>query len=149
MKGHIRKRGNKYAVVIDIGQKEDGSRNRKWFSGFDKQKEAQKFLNEKLHEIETGKFIEPAKETFGEYLSGWLEDKKSQVRPSTWKSYRWLVNRVIKHLLMFFLVYKRQLLNSLQTPFLGVKIMLKNHFSTQGSNSVAIYQKTNRVGGGD
>ncbi len=98
MKGHIRKRGNKYAVILDIGRKEDGSRNRKWFSGFDTKKAAQKFLNEKLHEIDTGKFVEVTKETMKEYFAAWLEDKKTQVRPSTWKSYRWLINRMVEHI---------------------------------------------------
>ncbi|WP_412674537.1 hypothetical protein [Aneurinibacillus thermoaerophilus] len=43
-------------------------------------------------------FVEPSNETFGIYLENWLEDKKTQVRPSTWKSYRWLVRRILPHL---------------------------------------------------
>lgn len=35
MKGHIRKRGNKYCIVIDIGpDPETGKRRQKWFSGY-------------------------------------------------------------------------------------------------------------------
>ncbi|QYY42824.1 N-terminal phage integrase SAM-like domain-containing protein [Aneurinibacillus thermoaerophilus] len=43
-------------------------------------------------------FVEPSNETFGIYLENWLEDKKTQVRPSTWKSYRWLVRRILPYL---------------------------------------------------
>lgn len=35
MKGHIRKRGTKWSIIIDIGpDPETGKRRQKWFSGY-------------------------------------------------------------------------------------------------------------------
>lgn len=49
MKGHIRKRGNKYCIVIDIGpDPETGKRRQKWFSGYKTKKEAQADVAKKL-----------------------------------------------------------------------------------------------------
>lgn len=99
MKGHVRKRGNKWSFVIDIGRDEStGKRRQKRFSGYNTKKEAEKALAQKINELNTGQFVDAAKETIDEYLSAWLEDKKTQVRPGTWKSYRWLVNRVVEHI---------------------------------------------------
>ncbi|MED0680652.1 tyrosine-type recombinase/integrase [Aneurinibacillus thermoaerophilus] len=99
MKGHVRKRGNKWSFVIDIGRDEStGKRRQKRFSGFNTKKEAEKALAQKINELHTGQFVDATKETVGEYLSVWLEDKKAQVRPGTWKSYRWLVNRMVEHI---------------------------------------------------
>ncbi|MED0676944.1 tyrosine-type recombinase/integrase [Aneurinibacillus thermoaerophilus] len=98
MKGHVRKRGNKWSFVIDIGRDETGKRRQKRFSGFNTKKEAEKALAQKINELHTGQFVDATKETVGEYLSVWLEDKKAQVRPGTWKSYRWLVNRMVEHI---------------------------------------------------
>ncbi len=43
MKGHIRKRRNKYCSVIDIGpDPETGKRRQKWFSGYKTKKETEK-----------------------------------------------------------------------------------------------------------
>lgn len=96
MRGHIRKRGNKYAVVLDIGKKADGSRNRKWFSGFNSKKEAQRFLNQKLHEIETGTFVEPSKTKLSEYLEHWLENyAELNCAPRTYEGYEYIIRQHI------------------------------------------------------
>ncbi|RNB79034.1 site-specific integrase [Brevibacillus panacihumi] len=91
MRGTVQKKGNKWYAVLYTGKDElTGKWNRKWFSGFKTKKEAEKFLAEKVSEVAQGRYTEPSKETFGEYLETWLEDKKLQVRPSTWKTYDWL-----------------------------------------------------------
>lgn len=91
MRGTVQKKGNKWYAVLYTGKDElTGKWNRKWFSGFKTKKEAEKFLAEKVSEVAQGRYTEPSKESFGEYLETWLEDKKLQVRPSTWKTYDWL-----------------------------------------------------------
>jgi integrase len=55
--------------------------------GFSTKKEAQRFLIEKLSELETGTFVAPAKITFGQFLDKWLEVTKISLRPSTVASY--------------------------------------------------------------
>jgi integrase len=96
MRGHVRKRGNKWCVVLFVGYDENtGKKKYKWFSGFDKKKEAETFMAAKIQEIDSGGYIEPSKETFGAYMERWLEDKKTQIRPGTYRKYAWLVNRHI------------------------------------------------------
>lgn len=95
MAGHVEKRGKTYRVILDIGRDNNGKRIRKVFSGFTTKKEAQAFLAEKEHELNTGIFVEPSNETVESYLLSWLSDKKAQVRPTTFRSYDWLVRNHI------------------------------------------------------
>jgi integrase len=95
MRGHVRKRGNKWAIVLYLGIDEKGNKKYKWFGGYDTRKEAEKALAAKLQEVNTGGYVEPTKERFGDYMTRWLEDKKAQVRPGTYRKYEWLVNRHI------------------------------------------------------
>ncbi|MEV2661842.1 site-specific integrase [Paenibacillus larvae] len=93
MKGHIRKRGNKWCFVLDVGRDEiTGERIQKWFSGYDKKRDAERDMAEKIKEINDGTFIEETDETIEEFMSNWLLNKKNKVRPGTWKSYAWLIN---------------------------------------------------------
>ena len=41
MKGSVIKRGNKWAVVVDVGRDANGKRVRKWHSGFDRKRDAE------------------------------------------------------------------------------------------------------------
>ena len=91
MKGHVRKRGDKWCFVVELPRDEiTGKRRQKWFSGFNTKKEAEKALTQKLHELNTGSFVEPNKVTFLEHFESWLLDKKAQVRESTWRTYDWI-----------------------------------------------------------
>ncbi|MBA4543961.1 MULTISPECIES: site-specific integrase [Thermoactinomyces] len=94
MKGHVRKRGSKWCFVLDIGQDpQTGKRKQKWFSGFKTKKEAEKALIQKIHELEQGTFVEPAKTTLKEYMERWLEDyAKTALRPSTLQTYKTYIN---------------------------------------------------------
>lgn len=96
MKGHIRKRGNKYAIVVDLGRDHNGKRKQKWFSGYDRKKDAEKDLPRILNEINQGTFIEPSNETFKTYLEKWIRNKKTQIKPTTLDNYtRMLQNHII------------------------------------------------------
>lgn len=92
MRGHIRQRGNKYAIVVDLGRDELGKRKQKWFSGYEKKRDAEKALPDILKKLQEGPYIEPASETLGEYMASWLQKKKTAVRPATWSAYAWLIN---------------------------------------------------------
>ncbi|MCL6455098.1 MAG: site-specific integrase [Alicyclobacillus sp.] len=96
MRGHVtRKPGSKkWYFVLDMYD-ESGKRHRKWFSGFNTRKEAEKALAAKIHEIETGSYVMPTKETVETYMTRWLEDKQPQVRYHTHRKYAWLVNNHI------------------------------------------------------
>lgn len=92
MKGHIAKKGNKYYIVVDVGKTPDGRRRRKWISGFNKKKEAEKALPEILFQLNQGTYAEPTKKTVKQYIEDWLEWKKKRIRPSTLTTYCRLVN---------------------------------------------------------
>jgi hypothetical protein len=73
MRGHIRKRGKKYSVVVDVGRDENGRRIQKWHSGYDRRKDAEKALSTILGRLDNASYIEPSKLTVGHYLaSEWL-----------------------------------------------------------------------------
>lgn len=89
MKGSVTKKGGKWYFVVDVGiNPTTGKRKQQWFSGFKTKKEAEKGLVKKLHEMETGMYVEPNKITLGEFLERWLEDyAQSALRPSTLDTY--------------------------------------------------------------
>ncbi|MBZ8121439.1 tyrosine-type recombinase/integrase [Bacillus thuringiensis] len=96
MKGHIRKRGNKYCIVIDIGpDPETGKRRQKWFSGYKTKKEAQADVAKKITELNEGTFVDPSKLTLKEYLLEWLEVKKMSLENGTYISYKAYINAYI------------------------------------------------------
>jgi integrase len=89
MRGHVRKRGSKWVVVVDVGRDETGKRKQKWHSGFERKRDAEAALNEIVGRVRKGDYVEPSKVTVGEYLKGrWLPAIKTRVRPSTHDSYR-------------------------------------------------------------
>lgn len=74
MRGHVRKRGSSYCIVVDIGQDpKTGKRKQKWVSGFKTKKEAEKALTDMINKVNQGNFVEPIKKTLSEYLIYWLE----------------------------------------------------------------------------
>lgn len=100
MKGHIRKRGKKYCIVIDISpDSETGKRRQKWFSGYKTKKEAEADVAKKITELNEGTFVEPSKVTLKSFLSEWIEAKKINVKKSTYDEYRGIIkNHLVPHL---------------------------------------------------
>lgn len=98
MKGSIIKRGNKYSIIIDIGKDALGKRKRKWFSGFNSRKEAEKELPKILNKFYAGEIINNNRLTLGAFLQDWLENKnkKDKLSPTTYSGYK---NIVYKHLI--------------------------------------------------
>lgn len=88
MRGHIRKRGKKWAVVVDVGLDDNGRRRQKWHSGFTTRGDAEKALTELLGKLNAGTYVEPTRHSVGKYLREWLPAIKSTVRPGTWRSYK-------------------------------------------------------------
>ena len=88
MRGHIRKRGSAYAVVVDIGRDPlTQKRRQKWHSGYRTRKQAEQALTEILSRLNQGTYVLPTKETLSEFLDAWLKGTRSRVRESTWESY--------------------------------------------------------------
>jgi integrase len=75
MKGHIRERSpGHWAIVLDIRDQETGKRRRKWHSFDGTKREAQRECARLIAEISTGGYVEPSKQTFGQYFEKWLRD---------------------------------------------------------------------------
>jgi len=91
MRGHIRRRGTKWAAVVSLGHDESGRRKQQWFSGFTTKKAATQKLTEVLGSLQGGNYVEPTKRTLGAFLTKeWLPSIAASVRPSTWTAYRML-----------------------------------------------------------
>jgi len=100
MTGHIRKRGNSYSVVIDIGVDETGKRKQKWHSGYKTKKEAEKAMVQLVSDIEKGEYINPSNITLAQFLDEWLEDsKKPHLAPKTYELYEAIIRLYFKPLL--------------------------------------------------
>ena len=93
MRGHIRKRGSTWAVVVDLGIDDSGRRRQKWHSGYKMKREATQGLTEILGKLQEGTYVEPTRQTVAQYLREWLSAIESTVRPGTWSSYRTNVER--------------------------------------------------------
>jgi integrase len=89
MNGHVAKKGARYYVVLELGtDPTTGARRRKWHSGYDRKKDAQQALAELVTDVHKGAYVEPTKETFGQYLERWLPAIRGTVRANTYEAYR-------------------------------------------------------------
>ncbi len=96
MRGHIRKRGNKYVVVISLGRNEQGKPIQKWVSGFDTRQQAEAAASKLIHEINTGLYVDPTKLTLGEYLLMWMGNyARINVSPKTADRYEEMIKQHI------------------------------------------------------
>lgn len=98
MRGHLRKRGSSWCVVVDVGRDpETGKRRQSWKSGFRTRRDAERGLIELLGRLEGGSFVEPTRQTVGDFLCEWLAAIEVRgLRPNTLSTYRMLVE---KHLI--------------------------------------------------
>lgn len=78
MKGSIVKRGEKYAIVVDVGRDAFGKRKQRWFSGFNSRKEAEKELPRILIKLQDGELLDNNNITLGKFIKDWINDKKKK-----------------------------------------------------------------------
>ena len=94
MAGQIVRRGdNKFLVRVFLGRDEQtGKRNyfNKTIRGT--KKDAQRFLNGMLREIDLGTFMEPSSMTLNAFLDKWLNAIKSKVREGTHRGYTYALS---------------------------------------------------------
>lgn len=93
MRGSVVQKPSKtgpWYVVVDLERDPGtGRRRQKWHSGFRTKREAERGLARILAERDEGTYVEPAKMTFGSYLTEhWLPAIESSIRPSTFNGYR-------------------------------------------------------------
>ncbi|MGI6035690.1 MAG: site-specific integrase [Limnochordia bacterium] len=94
--GTIYKRPDgRWAGQISLGYDVNGKRIRRSFVR-ETRREVAEELAKVLQEVQAGAYIEPTTCTLGEWLDKWLaEYKKPQLRPSTYESYKGLIERHI------------------------------------------------------
>lgn len=90
MQGHIAKKGNRYYAVVYEGIDPTTQKARhRWYAGGRTRKEAQRVLTDHIKRQHDGDYQAPDRITLGMYLTDrWLPTKRSQLRPSTFDSYR-------------------------------------------------------------
>jgi len=67
--GHIRKRGGRWYVKLELGRDPITNKRRmKWYSGFKTRKAAEAELAKLINQVNTGAYVEPNRLTVGEYL---------------------------------------------------------------------------------
>lgn len=95
MQGHIRKRGDNWQVAVYVGK--EGKKRKYKYKTFKREKDAQKFRTELLHQIHNNNYFDPGNITFGQYLDRWMEDYcKQKLAPKTFIRYKEIVDLHIK-----------------------------------------------------
>ena len=69
MRGHVRQRGRGWAVVYDEVRGDDGKRVQRWRTGGDTKKEAEETLRTILGTLDSGEYVRPNEQTFGDSSS--------------------------------------------------------------------------------
>jgi integrase len=103
VRGSIRKRyENSWSVIVDLGYQIDPStglrkRRQKWVTVKGTKKQAQSKLNDLLHDLGRNEFIEPSRQTLGQWLNDWLEKavKPPAKRFRTHETYKQVIEKVI------------------------------------------------------
>lgn len=98
MRGHIHKRvrtnragktSTLWYVVVDAGRDAEGRRRQKWHGGLATRREAEVARAKLVNDLHTGSYITPDRLTLNEWArESWLPTIESQVKPSTFDSYR-------------------------------------------------------------
>jgi len=89
----------RWTAQVTVGYDQSGKPKRKTIYGKGRQEVAEK-LKTLLHEIQTGTYIQPIKDTFGNWLLKWLKAyKEPNVKPETYVDYVDLANKhILPHL---------------------------------------------------
>jgi Phage integrase, N-terminal SAM-like domain len=90
MRGYTVKKGNRYYAVIYEGVDPlTGKECRRWYPAGARKTDAERLVTELMKRKHDGEYRPPDRVTLGSYLTErWLPAKKSQLRPSTFDSYR-------------------------------------------------------------
>lgn len=91
MRGHIKQRTKgSWSISIYLGKdKKTNKKKYKWYTVRGDKKDAEKFLTEKLRELDTGTFIDSKDINVRQYLDFWYEQHcLNNLSPTTYESYR-------------------------------------------------------------
>jgi hypothetical protein len=84
VRGHVRRRGRTYSIVLDVGtDPATGKRRQQWRRGFRTKKETEAELARLIHQVERGSDPFPSSLTVSEFVDRWLEHERARLRPPT------------------------------------------------------------------
>ena len=98
MRGHITQRAKgSWSISIYLGKDPITNKKKyKWYTVKGNKKEADKFLTEKLNEIENGILVDSKNMTLAEYLNYWYEQCCiTKLSPTTYESYKRNIDKYI------------------------------------------------------
>lgn len=98
MRGNIRqisKEKNSWKVRIELPKGNDGKRKQKSYTIYGRRRDAEKFLTEKLRELDTGLLINTNKMKFSNYLDYWKDKTFENLEITTKEGY---VQKIDKHI---------------------------------------------------
>jgi len=100
MRGHIIQRSKgTYSIKISLGKDPaTGKYKSQWFTIKGSKKDAEKGLSEILHQLDTGYYMKPIKQTLGDYLAEWLKRVQGNLSPRTIEGYKTIIKRIIPQL---------------------------------------------------
>jgi integrase len=99
VRGHIRKRGkDSWQIVIYRGRDPDGRRLYDYHTVHGTKSQAAKKLTELLRQLDTGRYVEPSKESLAEYINRWLDQVRLTVKPRTHEYYAHWCGRICEHI---------------------------------------------------
>ena len=91
MRGHVRKRGNKWCVVVDGGRTPEGRRKQKWFSGYRTRGEAEDALVTILGRLQRSETIDPDTTPLAEYLGRHVHLRRGELAPLSVTQYQSMI----------------------------------------------------------
>ena len=100
MKGHTRKRGNRWYAIYDLPRDPVTQRRRqRWESGFRTKRDADAALTEILTSLGRSTYVEPSKQTVADFLDEWFHASSSSRRASTNATYEVIIRtHLIPHI---------------------------------------------------
>ena len=88
-----------WGYSIDAGKDENGKRKQIFKSGFERKKDADDALRQKLNEKDEGELVKPDPTTFAAFLREWFkEHAERNCTPKTVERYRELTAYVLPHI---------------------------------------------------
>ena len=96
MRGSVKRRDGGWVYVVDLGKdRATGRRRQVYKRGFKTRRGAEDAMAEALAEINRGEFVRPTTGTLAEYLDGWLDSRRGDLRPTTIYGYEKVVAKRI------------------------------------------------------
>ena len=99
MRGHVHRRGSRWAYVVDVGRDPGtGRRRQRTKGGFAIRKAAEQALAEVIRDFGRGTYVGRDPQTVAEWVERWLPSMASKIRSSTLRDYEQSLGRVTDRL---------------------------------------------------